>query len=186
VVACPGHPPAKYLARVGETMEGPDNPSKDMPFQEFERIDALRTDYLRELSGLSKVFITIASATLALTLAPFARDLLAGVCLMWLVATWLGLAATVALGLTQIFFFSSSFNARAKYLFASHLVDVVVRYEPGDKLEEFMAKVDASKQKYEQQCKWCVRLIVAQSFALLIAYVCLAVFMWISLKVRIT
>jgi len=41
-------------------------------FPEFERIDVLRTEYLRELSGLAKVFITIATATLALTLAPLA------------------------------------------------------------------------------------------------------------------
>lgn len=94
---------------------------KDNSFAIYDRVDALRTDYVRELSGLSKIFIAISSAMLGLTLAPLAPDLFTKVGVRWLVWTWIALAITAALGFVQVFFFSSRFKAKADYLWTSHL-----------------------------------------------------------------
>jgi hypothetical protein len=160
--------------------------SQTEPLPEFERIDVLRTEYLRELSGLAKVFITIATATLALTLAPLAPNLVAKTGIKWLVATWIALATTAVLGLVQIFFFSSSFDLRGDYLFSSLVVDTAARHGvPDEKLENLMQRADRPRVKYEKRRRWCLKFIVLQFLALLLAYGCLAVFMWDNLRVRV-
>ena len=157
--------------------------STGKPFPEFDRIDALRTDHIRELSGLSKVFITIASATLALTLAPLAPNLLPKTDLGLLVFIWITLAATVLLGLIQILVFSISFKMGADYLFASVVTDSVARLGvPDTKLGEAMAMAQRCKSSFEECHKWCFRLVVMECVCLFIAYGLLGVFMWGNLK----
>jgi hypothetical protein len=43
-------------------------------FTVYDEIEVLRTDYLRELSSLSRIFVTISSAMLGLMLTPLAPD----------------------------------------------------------------------------------------------------------------
>ncbi|HVP54077.1 MAG TPA: hypothetical protein VMU45_03705 [Candidatus Eisenbacteria bacterium] len=156
--------------------------SKDEPFPEFERIDALHTDYIRELSGLSKVCITIASATLALTLAPLAPSLLPKTGLGLLVFIWIALAATVLLGLVQILVFSISFKMGADYLFASVVTDSVFRLgAPDKKLDEAMATAHRCKSRFEECHRWSLRLVVLEFAGLFTAYVLLALFVLANL-----
>ena len=155
-------------------------------FPEFERIEVLRTEYLRELSGLAKVFITIATATLALTLAPLAPNLATKTGIRWLIATWISLATTAVLGLVQIFFFSSSFDLKGDYLFASLVVDAARRHDvPDEKLENLIKQADRPRLKYEKRRTWCLRFIALQFLALIVAYGFLATFMWDNLRARV-
>ena len=45
----------------------------------FDEIERLRAEYLRELTGLSKIFIAISTAMLGLLLSPFGINLSAKV-----------------------------------------------------------------------------------------------------------
>ncbi len=143
------------------------------PFAVHDEIDRLRTDHLRELTGLAKIFVTISSAMLGLTLAPLAPNVFAKVGLGWLVATWIALGTTATLGFVQIFFFSARFKARADYLWASHLTDVVVQTHGSDeKIDEFSNRADRYNRRYERQYKACTALILAQGLVLLTAFAC--------------
>jgi hypothetical protein len=150
-----------------------------------DEIDALRTDYLRELSSLSKIFITISSAMLGLTLAPVAPDLSTKVGVIWLVLTWTALAVTAVLGFVQIFFFSSRFKAKADYLWTSHLTDVVLQFGGSDeRVEEFSGKADRYKERYDRQYKLCVAFLFMQGVALFTAFGFLATFIWVNLRAK--
>ena len=155
------------------------------PFEAFDKIDGLRTDYIRELSGLSKIFVTISTALLGLTLAPLAPDLFTKVGLKWLMATWIVLAITATLGFMQIFFFASRFKARADYLWACTMTDVVVQTHGSDeKLDEFLNQGDRFKRRYDLQFKISVALIVGEAVALLTAFGLLARFMWLNFAAK--
>lgn len=160
-------------------------PDKNDGFAVFERIEALRTDYLRELTALAKIFITISTAVLGLTLAPLAPNLFMRVGFRWLVMTWAALAATAILGFIQVFFFSSRFKAKADYLWTSQSIDLLMRIQGSDKkVNEFLRKADHYRQRYERQSKICVMLLLMQGVALLAAFSFLAVFMWMNFKAR--
>jgi hypothetical protein len=160
-------------------------PDKDDGFAVFDKIDALRTDYLRELTALAKIFITISTAMLGLTLSPLAPGLFMKVGAKWLVMTWVALAATAIFGFIQVFFFSSRFKAKADYLWTSQLVDLLVRIQGSDnKLDDFLQKSDRHKRRYDHQYKLCVILLVVQGFAFLSAFSFLAIFMWTNFKAR--
>lgn len=168
-------------------MQTKDQNTKNDEFSVYDKIDTLRTDYLRELSSLSRIFVTISSAILGLTLAPLAPDIFPRTGLTWLVCTWVSLAVTTALGLTQIFFFSSRFKVQADYLWASHLTDAVVQFDGTDeKIEEFSKKADRHKKLYDRQYKICVALFVGQTIALFVAFACLAVFMWMNFEQQVS
>lgn|SRR5262245_33551871 len=155
------------------------------PFEAFEQVDGLRTDYIRELSGLSKIFVTISTALLGLTLAPLAPDLFTKVGLKWLMATWIALAITATFGFMQIFFFAARFKARADYLWASTMTDVVLQSHGSDqKLDEFMNQSDRFKRRYDRQFRISVALIVGQAVGLLTAFGLLARFMWLNFEAK--
>jgi hypothetical protein len=158
---------------------------KDNGFAVFDKIDALRTDYLRELTALAKIFITISTAMLGLTLAPLAPNLFMKVGAQWLVMTWAALVATALLGFIQVFFFSSRFKARADYLWTSQLTDLLARIQGSDKkLDEFLQKSDRYRRRYDRQHTLCVILLLSQGIALLTAFSFLAIFMWTNFKAR--
>jgi len=161
-------------------------PNKDDGFAVFDKIDALRTEYLRELTALAKIFITISTAMLGLTLAPLASNLFVRIAARWLLPTWIALATTAVLGFIQVFFFSNRFEAKADYLWTSQLVNLLVRIHGSDqKLDEFLRKSDSHMRRYERQYKLCVILLVVQGFALLSAFTFLAVFMWTNFKAAV-
>src|SRR5271166_5726559 len=82
-----------------------------------------------------------------LTLAGRVRSSHAG-----LPQTHVALASTVALGLTQIFLFSSSFDMRANHLLASLVVDAVARHaRADDDLDDASEKARRSKMRYERR-----------------------------------
>lgn len=154
-------------------------------FTIHDKIDALRTDYVRELTGLSKIFITISSAMLGLTLAPFVPDFFFKGGTRWLVCTWIALALTAALGFIQVFFFSSRFKAKADYLWTCQLTDVVLELRGSDEeIEKFSDKADRYKQRYDRQYKLCVAFVVAQGVTLFAAFGFLATFIWMNFKAK--
>ncbi|MBI2089325.1 MAG: hypothetical protein HYT78_11365 [Deltaproteobacteria bacterium] len=174
------------LAVGKEHMEPTGQQKKDDRFEVYDKIDGLRTDYVRELSSLSKIFITISSALLGLTLAPLAPDLFAKIGLTWLVLTWIALAITATLGFVQVFVFSSRFKTRADYLWACHLTDVVVQVDgSNEKIDEFWNKADRFKRRYDRQYRICAALVVAQGLALLVAFGLLATFIWVNFKSKV-
>lgn len=167
-------------------MEATRQEKKDSWLEIHDRVDALRTDYLRELTGLAKIFITISSAMLGLTLVPFSPpDLLIKTALSWLIFTWITLIATSVLGFMQIFFFSGRFKVKADYLWKSHLTDVVLHFGGSDeKVEEFSDKADGYKRCYDRQYWLCIVLLLVQFFLLLISFGCLAIFIWLNYKAK--
>jgi hypothetical protein len=101
-------------------------------------------------------------------------------------ATWISLATTAVLGLVQIFFFSSSFDLKGDYLFASLVVDTaLLRDVPDERLEDLIKQAERPRLKYEKRRTWCLRFIVFQFLTLLAAYGFLATFMWDNLMVRV-
>lgn len=156
---------------------------RDDVFEVHDKIDGLRTEHLRELTSLAKIFITISSAMLGLTLAPLAPDVFAKTGLRWLVSTWIALGSTATLGFVQVFFFSARFKVRADYLWACLLTDSVVQAGgPDEKIDEFSNRADKYKRRYERQYRICAALILAQGIALLLAFGFLAVFIWLNFK----
>ena len=144
----------------------------------FDEIESLRTEYLRELTALSKVLIAISSAALGLFLSPFGIELSLKVGLRSSVVAWVGLGGIVALGFLQIFMFSSRFRSKAEYLWASHIADTIVQLKgPEVKLNEFLAKSDQHRAWYERKYFICVALVVAQGVVLLAVFVVLALAM---------
>lgn len=183
MLAC--RPLSADVSRKTTGMRTADQGRKDEFYETHDRIDALRTDHLRELSGLAKVFVTISSAMLGLTLAPLAPDVFAKTGLRWLVATWISLATTATLGFVQLFLFSARFKARADYLWQCLLTDVVVQTGGSDeKLDEFSNQADKYKRRYDRQHRACTVLILAQGVALLLAFSFLAGFIWLNFKAQ--
>jgi hypothetical protein len=154
-------------------------------YEVFDKINELRTDYLRELSGLAKIFITISNAMLGLTLAPFGSNVFAKLGLSWLFFTWFALALTAIAGFLQIVFFSGRLKMQADLLWVDHLTETVVQLGGSDeKIDKLWNQGDHVKRRYDCQYKLCVALIVFQGVAPSLAFVFLAIFMWSNFKAK--
>jgi hypothetical protein len=156
---------------------------KDNFFDIYDRIENQRTVYLRELGGLSKIFITISSALLGLTLAPLGPNAFTRTGISWLVLTWITLGFSSALGFLHIFFFAVRFKSQAERLRASQLADVSFRLNgPEQRAEELSEQSNRYQRRFERQSKLCVASLVAQALALFTSFGFLAEFVCINLK----
>ena len=141
----------------------------------FDEIEQLRTDYLRELAGLSKVFIAISTAVLGLILSPFGIELSKYAGMPLLFSTWFVLVSVAILGFFQVFLFSTRFKSRADYVWTSHIVDTIVQLKGSDqKLDEFLAKSDSHKESSERKYHACLALVITEGILLLFAFGLLA------------
>jgi hypothetical protein len=146
-----------------------------MDMEKLDEVERLRTDYLRELTALSKMLIALSSGALTLLLSPsgIALSIRAGNHVT--VFVWILLAAAAVLGFVQIFLFSSRFKSRADYLWACHLVDTLLALQASDEhLDRFLAKSDKHNKLHQRKYVACVVLILAQGVFLLVAFGLLA------------
>jgi hypothetical protein len=142
-----------------------------MDMEKLDEVERLRTDYLRELTALSKMLIALSSGALTLLLSPagIALSIRAGNHVT--VFVWSLLAAAAVLGFVEVFLFSSRFKSRADYLWACHLVDTLVGLRVSDEhLNKFLAQSDKHKKSHQQKYIACVLLILAQGTFLLAAF----------------
>jgi len=137
----------------------------------FDRIEDLRTEYLRELTGLSKVIIALSAAVLGLLLSPFGIYLSSKAGPRLIIGAWLILAVAAALGFAQMLTFSRRFRSAAEYRWASHIVDTVVQLKGDDKtLNEFLAKSDKHKLSHDRTYRVCFWLNVGEFVCLFIGF----------------
>jgi hypothetical protein len=152
----------------------------------FDNVEQLRTDYLRELTALSKMLIALSSGALSLLLSPSGISLSIKAGSRVTVVVWTLLCGGAALGFIQVFLFSSRFKSHADYLWGSLLIDtrVTVRKviedlgrSPGPGLasdEDFLEQADKHKRSHHRKYIMCRWLILAQALSLLAAFVLLA------------
>jgi hypothetical protein len=141
----------------------------------YERIEDLRTDYLRELTGLSKVVIALSAAVLGLLLSPFGIYLSSKAGPRLIFGAWSILAVAAALGFAQMLTFSRRFRSAAEYRWTSHIIDTIVRLN-GDEgtLKEFLSKSDKHKLSHDRTYRVCFWLIVGEFVCLSIGFGLLA------------
>jgi hypothetical protein len=141
----------------------------------FDEVEGLRTDYLRELTALSKMLIALSAGALGLLLSPSGVEVSARAGARAIVAVWVLLSGTGALGFIQVFTFSSRFKSRADYLWACHLVDTLVALRASDEqLNRLLAKSDQHKNWHHRKYRICVLLVLAQGICLVAAFGLLA------------
>jgi hypothetical protein len=141
----------------------------------FDDVERLRTDYLRELTALSKMLIALSSGALTLLLSPsgIALSIRAGNRVT--VIVWILLSGAAVFGFIQVFSFSSRFKSRADYLWACHMVDTLVALQASDEhLSKFLAKSDKHNHGHQRKFIVCVLFILAQGLFLLAAFGLLA------------
>ena len=152
---------------------------KKDPFSVYDKVEELRTEYLRELSSLAKIFISLAIAIVGLTMSQAGPDLSGKAGVKWLVGAWVTLVLCAISGFLEIYFFSSRFKLRADYLYASHLVDLVVQLLGSDeKLREFDAESRLYKKQHDRRYYWCVGLTTVQAVLLLTGLILFALYMY--------
>jgi hypothetical protein len=136
-------------------------------------------EYLREINGLSKIFITLSFAILGLLLSFIAPRLGELPSVHWVVATWFALLAAAAVGFIQIYAFARRFRSRAEYLHACLISDVIVQTGGSDaKLEDFCWRSDQADRRFKHGAVWCQVLVLAQALFLFSAIGFLTVFAW--------
>jgi hypothetical protein len=141
----------------------------------FDEIESLRTDYLRELTSLSKMLIALSTAALGLLLSPSGIELGTRAGIRSMVSAWILLSAAAVLGFVQVFTFSSRFKSRADYLWSCHIVDTLVALRaPDEKLNEFLARSDKHKNWHGRKYILCVSLVLTQGVCLAVAFGLLA------------
>lgn len=145
--------------------------------KDHARIEDLQTDYLREITSLSKIFITLSIAILGLSMSQSSPGLSNKIGLIWIVSTWISLILSAMFGFLEIFFFSRRFKKNADYIQSSLLVDMIVRIDNSEKkLTEFIGKSEHEKQKFARHYKLCNVFVVCQAVLLLIAFVFWGIF----------
>ena len=143
----------------------------------YEKIETYHNKYLDELTALSKIFITLSVAILGLTLSVLVPALKEKVAPNWFVVTWMLLVITAILGFAEIYSFSRRFKAKAEYLHGCMMSDVILEFKGSDEtLKEFLSKSDQAKKNFDLTYNWCVGLVAGQAASLLLAFLCLSVF----------
>lgn len=152
---------------------------KKDPFWVYDKVEELHTECLREMGSLAKIFISLAIAIAGLSMTQAGPNLSGRMGVRWLVASWVALVACAVSGFLEIYFFSSRFRLGADYLYASHLVDVIVQLDASDeKLRKFDAEARLSKKRHDRRYYWCVGLTAVQAVLLVMGLVLFAVYMY--------
>ena len=139
--------------------------------EDHERIENLETDYLREISSLSKIFITLSIAMLGLSMSKANPGISKSTGNIWIISTWLTLVISAFFGFMEIFFFSRRFKKKADYIQSSLLVDVILHIDQSKaKLQEFFGKSHNDKESIDRHYKWCIFSIIFQTIFLLISF----------------
>jgi hypothetical protein len=114
--------------------------------EDHKKIELLETDYLREISSLSKIFITLSIAMLGLSMSKANPYILKSIGNIWIILTWLSLVLSAFSGFMEVFFFSRRFKKKAEYIRSSFLVDIILHVdESKEKLQEFIGKSNIDK-----------------------------------------
>lgn len=147
--------------------------------EDNEKIELLETDYLREISSLSKIFITLSIAMLGLSMSKANPYILKSIGNSWIILTWLSLVLSFFAGFLEVFFFSRRFKKKAEYIRSSLLVDIIVRVDESQKkLQEFIIESVRDKESFDSHFKWCIFAISFQAFLLLLAFIFFGIFIW--------
>jgi len=149
--------------------------------EDSKRIEDLETEYLKEITSLSKIFITLSIAILGLSMSQSSLDFSKKVGLVWIMSTWICLILSAILGFIGIFFFSRRIKKKADYIQNSMIVDIVMSQQKlianfENKLDEFLGKSEADKKKFDRQYRLCVVSVSFQALLLLFAFILFGIF----------
>lgn len=153
---------------------------------DFNKIEDLETDYLSEITSLSKIFISLAIAILGLSMSQSIPDLSKKTGLLWLISTWICLILSAIFGFIEIFFFSRRFKKKADYIQNSLLVAVSksVSFPNSEaKLKEFLTKSNREKEKFDRHYGLCSIFIACQAILLLIAFILFGTFIYKNIRI---
>ena len=146
-------------------------------YEGAQKVDQLTTEYLREITSLSKIFITLSIAFLGLTMNYTYLHLPKIAGYEWIICSWLILVCSSIFGFLEIFFFSRRFKKEAEYIDSCLLVDVVARCDK-DKLNDFIDISQKTKRQYGRHYIYCISLVSSQALFLFLAFFLFGMFLW--------
>jgi hypothetical protein len=155
--------------------------------QSYAEIEGMQNEYLRQLDGLSKIFISLSAAILGLTLSLIGLKLRQQQGITWIVATWVSLLMTALAGFFQVYSLSKRFRHKAEYLHACLLTDAVVETQGSEeKLNEFIWKSDQADKRFKRSYYWCAGSVLAQGIFLLLSFLFFGMFIWVNFAAKPT
>ena len=142
-------------------------------------VDSYHDDYLKELTSISKIFITLSIAIIAFTLSFIGPDLRERIAINWIIWAWLFLWLTLLLGFLSLYLYSKIFKAKSDYLHESLMFEVAERFESSKEyMDLFRKSGNEAYQKYERFRKWVGGLIIAQAVSLSLSLFFLTIFIY--------
>jgi hypothetical protein len=153
--------------------------------QKYTEIEGLQNEYLRQLDGLSKIFISLSTAILGLTLSLIGLKLRQYQGIPLIIATWISLLMTALGGFIQVYSFSKRFRHKADYLHACLLTDTVLETKGSDeKLDEFIWKTHQADEQFRKNYYWCTGSVLAQGIFLLLSFIFFGLFIWANFAAK--
>ena len=153
--------------------------------QKYAQIEGLQNEYLRQLDGLSKIFISLSTAILGLTLSLIGLKLRQHQGIPWIIATWISLLMTALCGFLQVYSFSKRFRHKAEYLHACLLTDTVLQTKGSDdKLDEFIWNTHQADDHFRRSYYWCAGSVLAQGIFLLLSFIFFGLFIWVNFAAK--
>ena len=161
------------------------NKSSNDLSQSYAEIERMQNEYLRQLDGLSKIFISLSAAILALTLSLIGLKLRQQHGVSWMVLTWISLLMTSFVGFFQIYALSSRFRNKAEYLHACLLTDALLHLKGSDeKLDEFILKTHQADKRFKRSYYWCAGSVLVQGIFLFLSFLFFGMFLWVNFAAK--
>jgi len=153
--------------------------------QAYAEIEGFQNEYLHQLDGLSKIFISLSTAILGLTLSLIGLKLRQQQGIPWIIATWISLLMTALCGFFQVYSFSKRFRHKAEYLHACLITDAVLHTKGSDeKLDEFIWQSHQADKHFQRSYKWCTGSVLAQGIFLLLSFIFFGFFIWVNFAAK--
>ncbi len=145
----------------------------------LDDIESYHDDYLKELTSLSKIFITLSIAIMGFTLSFIGPGLREKIAICWITYAWLFMGLTMLFGFLLVYFYSKIFKAKADYLHESLMFDVAESFKSSqEKRDQIRKSGNEAYKKYERFRKWVVGLIAAQAVSIFLSLIFLAIFIY--------
>ena len=142
-------------------------------------VESYHDNYLKELTSISKISITLSIAIIGFTLSFIGPDLRERIAINWIIWAWLFLWLTMLLGFLSISFYSKIFKTKSDYLHESLMFEAAERFESSQEdRDQIRQSGNEAYKKYERFRIWVGRMIIAQAVSLSLSLFFLTIFIY--------